>query len=213
MTIVRSARSETGGRVALPVFRELMLKMYGDELAGPVPVFPDQMEQRITRYLDGDTPALSVVHAPTYVQSGTAGCRPMGQRCRRGQSMYIRTTAALMMAAGLISTTAVAQPAPNPTQQPNPAASGTGAGLPGHRRRPDHSCHQLSAAERRDEGRLRRDALAAERRRHGAGRRQEGLHRHRRAIRQTGTGHQIRSGISHLRALGDHARGARDQPR
>ena len=30
--------------------------------------------------------------------------------------MYIRTTAALMMAAGLISTIAVAQPAPNPTQ-------------------------------------------------------------------------------------------------
>ena len=35
--------------------------------------------------------------------------------------MYIRTTAALMMAAGLISTIAVAQPAPNPTQQPTPA--------------------------------------------------------------------------------------------
>jgi len=31
--------------------------------------------------------------------------------------MYTRTTAALMMAAGLISTIAVAQPAPNPTQQ------------------------------------------------------------------------------------------------
>ena len=70
---------ETGGRVALPVFRELMLKMYGDELAGPVPAFPDQLEQRITRYLDGDTPALSIARAPTYVQSGTAGCRPMGQ--------------------------------------------------------------------------------------------------------------------------------------
>ncbi len=35
--------------------------------------------------------------------------------------MYIRTTAALMMAAGLISTIAVAQPAPNPTQQPTSA--------------------------------------------------------------------------------------------
>ncbi len=35
--------------------------------------------------------------------------------------MYIRTTAALMMAAGIISTIAVAQPAPNPTQRPNPA--------------------------------------------------------------------------------------------
>ena len=35
--------------------------------------------------------------------------------------MYKRTTAALMMAAGLISTIAVAQPAPNPTQQPTSA--------------------------------------------------------------------------------------------
>ncbi len=72
-------QSETGGRVALPVFRELMLKMYSDALAGPVPAFPVQLEQRITRYLEGDTPALSVAHAPTYVQSGTAGCRPMSQ--------------------------------------------------------------------------------------------------------------------------------------
>ena len=31
---------ETGGRVALPVFRELMLKMYGDELAGRYRRFP-----------------------------------------------------------------------------------------------------------------------------------------------------------------------------
>ena len=35
--------------------------------------------------------------------------------------MYKRTTAALMMAAGLISSVAVAQPAPNPTQQPTSA--------------------------------------------------------------------------------------------
>jgi hypothetical protein len=35
--------------------------------------------------------------------------------------MYTRTTAALLTAAGLISTIAVAQPAPNPTQQPNVA--------------------------------------------------------------------------------------------
>jgi penicillin-binding protein 1A len=44
---------ETGGRAALPVFRELMLNIYGGELAGAVPAFPDQMEQRITHYLAG----------------------------------------------------------------------------------------------------------------------------------------------------------------
>jgi len=37
--------------------------------------------------------------------------------------MYTRTTVALLTAAGLISTSAFAQPPPNPTQQPNAAAS------------------------------------------------------------------------------------------
>ncbi len=45
---------ETGGRVALPIFRELMLKIYGDRLIGPTPSFPNQMEQRITDYLQRD---------------------------------------------------------------------------------------------------------------------------------------------------------------
>jgi penicillin-binding protein 1A len=42
---------ETGGRVALPVFQEVMLKVYAGGLTRPVPAFPDQMEERITRYL------------------------------------------------------------------------------------------------------------------------------------------------------------------
>ena len=45
---------ETGGRVALPVFRELLLKVYGDGIVGPAPAFPRQMEQRITAYLQGE---------------------------------------------------------------------------------------------------------------------------------------------------------------
>jgi penicillin-binding protein 1A len=45
---------ETGGRVALPVFQELMLKVYRDGIVGPPPAFPDQMEQHISRYLSGD---------------------------------------------------------------------------------------------------------------------------------------------------------------
>jgi penicillin-binding protein 1A len=45
---------ETGGRVALPVFEELMLKVYGDQIAGPAPSFPPQMEENITRYISGD---------------------------------------------------------------------------------------------------------------------------------------------------------------
>ena len=42
---------ETGGRVALPVFKELMLKVYREKLVGPVPEFPAQMEQNINDYL------------------------------------------------------------------------------------------------------------------------------------------------------------------
>ena len=45
---------ETGGRVALPVFQELMLQVYRDGILGPVPAFPAQMEQHITQYLLGD---------------------------------------------------------------------------------------------------------------------------------------------------------------
>jgi penicillin-binding protein 1A len=42
---------ETGGRVALPVFRDVMLKLYGDKLVGTVPAFPRRMEQSISRSL------------------------------------------------------------------------------------------------------------------------------------------------------------------
>jgi penicillin-binding protein 1A len=51
---------ETGGRVALPVFQEVMLRMYHGQIAGPVPSFPPKMEQSITRYLQGEAQALVV---------------------------------------------------------------------------------------------------------------------------------------------------------
>jgi penicillin-binding protein 1A len=46
---------ETGGRVALPVFKELMLRVYREKLVGPVPEFPAQMERSINAYLAGDS--------------------------------------------------------------------------------------------------------------------------------------------------------------
>jgi len=48
---------ETGSRVALPVFKEIMLRVYRENLVGPVPKFPAQMEQSINAYLSGDSPA------------------------------------------------------------------------------------------------------------------------------------------------------------
>jgi len=47
--------TETGGRLALPVFKELMLRVYREKLVGPVPTFPAQMEQNINDYLAGDS--------------------------------------------------------------------------------------------------------------------------------------------------------------
>ena len=46
---------ETGGRVALPVFKELMLKVYAERLIGPAPKFPAEIEQSINDYLAGDS--------------------------------------------------------------------------------------------------------------------------------------------------------------
>jgi penicillin-binding protein 1A len=42
---------ETGGRAALPIFREIMLRVYKHQLAGPVPEFPYEIERRIDQYL------------------------------------------------------------------------------------------------------------------------------------------------------------------
>ncbi len=42
---------ETGGRTALPVFREIMLRVYGDSLMGPPPHFPHAIEEGIDGYL------------------------------------------------------------------------------------------------------------------------------------------------------------------
>jgi penicillin-binding protein 1A len=46
---------EIGGRVALPVFKEITLRVYRERLAGPVPEFPAQMEQSINNYLKSES--------------------------------------------------------------------------------------------------------------------------------------------------------------
>jgi penicillin-binding protein 1A len=49
-------QKETGARAALPVFKEIMLNVYAQKLAGPVPEFPTELEQSISAYLKS-TPA------------------------------------------------------------------------------------------------------------------------------------------------------------
>jgi len=46
---------ETGGRTALPIFREIMTRAYADQLVGTVPQFPREMEARINVYLASST--------------------------------------------------------------------------------------------------------------------------------------------------------------
>lgn len=64
---------ETGGRVALPVFKEIMLGAYGAKLVGPVPRFPVEMEQHINAFLQNnatDTTAITEVIASPAKQYG-----------------------------------------------------------------------------------------------------------------------------------------------
>jgi penicillin-binding protein 1A len=44
-------RRETGGRAALPIFREIMLRVYEGQLVGRTPRFPYQIENGIDQYL------------------------------------------------------------------------------------------------------------------------------------------------------------------
>jgi len=43
---------ESGGRTALPIFREIMLRIYRDQLVGAVPRFPREIEKGIDEYLE-----------------------------------------------------------------------------------------------------------------------------------------------------------------
>ena len=43
--------NETGSRAALPIFREIMLRVYEDQLVGPAPAFPWEMEEAIDGYI------------------------------------------------------------------------------------------------------------------------------------------------------------------
>jgi membrane peptidoglycan carboxypeptidase len=67
---------ETGSRVALPVFQEVKLRIYHDQIVGPAPSFPVQMEQRITSYLQRDAPAPVLDSATAAAATGAPQGRP-----------------------------------------------------------------------------------------------------------------------------------------
>ena len=68
---------ETGGRAALPVFREVMLNTYQAKLVGPAPSFPADMEKNIAAYLSGavtEEEAARLLNSPDRI----GFCRPTG---------------------------------------------------------------------------------------------------------------------------------------
>lgn len=77
---------ETGGRAALPVFREVMLRTYQAKLVGPAPSFPAEMEKNIDAYLSGESPtkeAMQSFTAPNSREAADGRTRP----CRAADSM------------------------------------------------------------------------------------------------------------------------------
>src|SRR5271165_1053410 len=71
---------ETGALAALPLFREIILKIYQEELVGPPPAFPVEMEENIDAYLRGDLPSKDATGfmnprgVPSLVDDGAEDC-------------------------------------------------------------------------------------------------------------------------------------------
>jgi penicillin-binding protein 1A len=71
---------ETGALAALPVFREIILKVYKEQLVGPTPRFPAEMEANIDAYLRGDLPSkdatgfMNPLGVPRLVEDGAEDC-------------------------------------------------------------------------------------------------------------------------------------------
>jgi len=71
---------ETGGKAALPIFREIVLKVYQAELFGPAPRFPAEMEDNINAYLMRDLPPkqeaafLNSLRVPRFAGGEAKGC-------------------------------------------------------------------------------------------------------------------------------------------
>jgi penicillin-binding protein 1A len=78
---------ETGGRLALPVFKELMLKVYRDNLVGAVPKFPRQMEQNINDYLAGGSVATGESLSALYTTNPSP---PLSPRFEDGSETNLR---------------------------------------------------------------------------------------------------------------------------
>jgi membrane peptidoglycan carboxypeptidase len=70
---------ETGSRLALPVFQELMLGVYREQIVGAVPAFPASMEGRITASLLPPTPPAATDVAGADASGSETDARPLAR--------------------------------------------------------------------------------------------------------------------------------------
>jgi len=73
---------ETGGRAALPIFREIMLMTYQQELVGSAPSFPRRIEDGIDQYLQRQAPDLGDSQAEDHRRTLTASPHHQGEQAR-----------------------------------------------------------------------------------------------------------------------------------
>jgi hypothetical protein len=72
-----------------------MLGMYHDQIVGPAPSFPPQMEQRITRYLQDDAPVANTARAiasPGAAPQGPTALAEVNSFLQRGGTVVAPAT-------------------------------------------------------------------------------------------------------------------------
>jgi penicillin-binding protein 1A len=73
---------ETGGRAALPIFREIMLMTYQQELVGSAPAFPREIEDGIDRYLQRRPQERDLGDPPLEDLNRSLAARPLHQEAQ-----------------------------------------------------------------------------------------------------------------------------------
>jgi penicillin-binding protein 1A len=86
---------ETGGRTALPIFRDIMLRAYTEDLLGPVPQFPEEIERGIDRFLgllpQGVDPGPSAVLVARLLRASPNRSTPIGRLLKPDPTTKIRS--------------------------------------------------------------------------------------------------------------------------
>jgi penicillin-binding protein 1A len=83
---------ETGGRTALPIFREIMVRVYQDDLLGRAPRFPREIEDGINQYLAMLAASAEMIDADEPVAEPAAPAGMLGARGERGGSGGVFST-------------------------------------------------------------------------------------------------------------------------